>query len=141
MNVGSLKNENNIFKVGSIHTLKLAVTWPGFKTLLDKGPKVKFPKGLKSRGVTSTTVLRDGQSVLEYHYRFELKEEVSDRASELSYRPKKGGARGSQGIEDFSECYRFMGKSRMAGVSFCCFVFCLFRYYFYFWCKKEEGRV
>lgn len=94
MNVGSLKSENNIFKVGSIHTLKLAVTWPGdSRRYLIKVPKVKFPKGLKSRGVTSTTVLRDGQSVLEYHYPFELKEKGNYQIGpiELSYRPRKGG--------------------------------------------------
>ena len=70
----SFKPENGMFKVGGTHTLKLSITWPSNSLrYLIKVPKVRFPKGLEPKGVTSTTSFREGQSVLEYHYPFELK--------------------------------------------------------------------
>ncbi|MBG07240.1 MAG: hypothetical protein CME68_00640 [Halobacteriovoraceae bacterium] len=94
MKVSPLKIEDSIFKTGGVHTLKLAVTWPGdSRRYLIKVPKVKFPKGIKSMGVRSTTGLRDGQSVLEYHYPFEIREKGNFQIGpiELSYSPRSGG--------------------------------------------------
>ena len=95
MKVNPLKAKKGIFKIGGEHTLKLSITWPSSsKRYLIKVPMVKFPKGLKSKGVTSTTSYREGQSVLEYHYPFELKEKGNYQIGpiELSYRPRNGGS-------------------------------------------------
>ncbi len=143
MKVSSLKPENNIFKVGGVHTLKVSITWPSnSRRYLIKVPTVRFPKGLNSKGVTSTTSIREGQSVLEYHYPFELKEKGNYQIGpiELSYSPRSGGA------ERFS---RHPGislsvASRWGALSWMEFAFVVFLLFcavlFLFWRHKRKGK-
>ena len=95
MKVSPLRAESGMFKVGGTHTLKLSISWPSSSLrYLIKVPKVKFPKGLEPKGVKSTTSFREGNSFLEYHYPFELKEKGNYQIGpiELSYSPRRGGA-------------------------------------------------
>ena len=94
MKVKLIKTESGVLKLRVLSFESRRHSPGDSRRYLIKVPKVKFPKGIESKGVTSTTGLREGESILEYHYPFVVKEEGKYQIGpiELSYQPRIGGA-------------------------------------------------
>ena len=97
--VMKIKKGKGSLKEGDVYNLSVEIKWSGnSRRYLIKVPRITLPKGIELKKVWSSTMQKNGQSILEYHYPLALKEAGSYRLGplELSYKSRAGG------LEQFS---------------------------------------
>jgi peroxiredoxin len=97
--VMKIKKGKGPLKEGDLYNLSVEIKWPGdSRRYLIKVPRMTLPKGIELQKVWSSSIQKNGHSILEYHYPLIVREAGSYRLGplELSYKPRVGG------LEQFS---------------------------------------